>query len=470
MGELPEELLQQVFIHLRPSGFIDGNPTETRKLQTLLDISLASKAFNRIVRPFIFHTLSPSTQRKSCLPSLLRTLIERPGTADLVKHLYLSDWETQLGVEHGFARPVVPDAEAIERYDRTLDSIVLRSDLQQRLRDRLSEGLQDAAVALLICICNKLSMLDITFTYGWESSLVGAIFEAYSAAQGSADAISSGPAMSSESSASHTGTHSVSFESLREVKVEPFCEESSMTIADVSSFLRLPALRNFEGRNLISVYHTDLSQLRSSVQAVYLKECVTDGHNLKELFGACPALETLSLHGMTDFEPWAHDGEVTYRAWGKVLESCGSRLKRLSLRIDDRGNVDDSWLDGIPLGSLVHLSSLEHLEAPVEALCGHRRICQEDDDTGPDFWDSEKYLASILPKSLKTLQLFWTYMDDDDFQTRDTQLLKLMQDESFCTLDCIRIKRGDPFGCSLESTTWTVTKSDESWQILKRKL
>ena len=152
----------------------------------------------------------------------------------------------------------------------------------------------------------------------------------------------------------------------------------------------------------------------------------------------------------------------------RFFESFGSRLKRLSLRIGDRG--DDSVLDGVALGSLVHLTSLEHLEAPVEALCGHRRICQEDDDTGPDFWDNEQYLTNILPKSLKTLQLFWKYMDDDDFQTRDMQLLKLMQDESFRNLDCIRINRGDPFGCSLESTTWTVTKSDESWQILERKL
>ena len=319
MGELPEELLQHVFLHLRPSGFIDGNPIEERNLQTLLSISLASKAFNRIVRPFIFYTLSPSTQRETCLPSLLRTLIERPGTADLVKHLYLSDWVTELSVAHEFAHPVVPGAAAMERYERTLDSIGLQSDLQERLRDRLSEGLQDAEVALLICICNKLSMLDIFFTYGWESSLVGAVFEAYSAVQGSADAVSSGPAMSSESSASHTGTHSVSFESLREVKVEPLHEESSMTIADVSSFLRLPALRSFEGRNLFSGDYTDLSQLKSSVQAVHLKESVIDGHNLKELLGACPALETLSLHGMTHWEPWAHDGEVTYRAWGKVF-------------------------------------------------------------------------------------------------------------------------------------------------------
>ena len=59
MGE--EEILQQIFIHLRArSNTGETFIQEHYPVQDLLSLSLASKTFNRIVRPMMFYALTPS--------------------------------------------------------------------------------------------------------------------------------------------------------------------------------------------------------------------------------------------------------------------------------------------------------------------------------------------------------------------------------------------------------------------------
>ncbi|KXL50384.1 hypothetical protein M433DRAFT_151233 [Acidomyces richmondensis BFW] len=436
MVQLPEEILPLIFSHFRITADPKFRRDNGTKIKTLVNLSLASKTFNRVASCILYSTLD--LQDHAQLRMALKTLLCRPKTAILVQNLHLSAWETKSDLEMRNEPSVPAEDHLREQMRNATNSILLPESLRKQLRDGICEGVPDAEVALLLCLCTNLRFLHFITPMSISASLAMKVFQGKSEDQ----------TVQEERLLAH----------LYEVSVEHWDTEGSTNLAEITCLLQHPTLEIFRGQKLACTEETIFPpHFCFSIKRMYLEWSLVDASGLEKLLMACPNLETLSIH-------WGGAtiglSRIEYGRMSQSLRNHGEALKTLRLRPENAESFDSNLDTESPLGSLKDLKSLRLLAVPANALLGdaNRRQLQP------------KWLVETLPENLKTLRITDADDDDDEVEAFDVQLVELLRDQRFKELSTIRVNRSTAFTYTedLEEAGWD-EESNKFWVILKRR-
>lgn len=441
MAQLPEELLSHICSYLRITDASWNAGKKQTNLATLASISLASKAFNRVARPHLWHTLDigPHVQN-GYWRRLVSSVLQRPDTARLVQYLHTHSWEFRwVSAPPGYHGERL--RAALEpQLQSTIDGLPCSPEFKQNLQTGMEEGWEDADYALLLWLCTNLKKWELDSPHPVEESLVFAAIR---------EAVADQTLVSSEQTPRP-------LQHVREIKIEHGDTENSTDLGNISDVLRLPALDTFRGR-MLSCDHDTTSfpqSLRSSIKRLFLDFSLIDGNGLRTLLTACSDLETLSIQwGSSIVGP----ARIEYDRMGQALRQYGRKLKTLRLRPEEAETFEDDEDSYPPLGSLKQLTLLRTLTLPYVALFGGADLSGD---------RSPIWLRDVLPASLKTLRIADADVEEDE--VLDAQLLEVMKDEQFEDLSTIRVSRGEPFSETAQNVGWDDSESNKYWVVLKR--
>lgn len=157
MATLPEELLQLICFQLQPT--VTNFEQDRIERNTLRSMALVSKACYRIVRPVLYHALQVVNQDFTGLRLLVRALLTKPETCDLVKEVYISAWEPEFSSSlYGSDLAGRPREEELD-ISPALRGLGLPPHLEDELRSGARLSLDDALLALLLLMCHKLQKI-----------------------------------------------------------------------------------------------------------------------------------------------------------------------------------------------------------------------------------------------------------------------------------------------------------------------
>ncbi|KAK5123498.1 hypothetical protein LTR85_002536 [Meristemomyces frigidus] len=199
---LPEELLHRIFYHLRilqtgenpklshkiawsplpGQRRLEYDETNGENVRTLKSISLASKACHRIIRPILYRTLDLIVHSSSAAQPLLRMFASAPETALSTTELRLGGWEMDCVAESALHPAVVESL-----MDRS-DGLPLSVSLRRQLRSGLNEGKHDAQMAMLVCCCTRIEVLEVEMPVNFDRSLTRNVIVSLGAGEQAADA------------------------------------------------------------------------------------------------------------------------------------------------------------------------------------------------------------------------------------------------------------------------------------------
>lgn len=434
MVHLPEEILERICSHLRTDA--EKHVERKTKLATLLNVSLASKTFNRIARPEIYHTIDLINHIERLRP-LLSIILSQPKLDALVREIHVGNRETHRREDVSYH--VEPKLEV--PVERLPPSQRLREGLLQRLK----EGFEDAELAVLLSLCYKLEVLH--FYTPFEDTLVSRVM---------AEGLAVAPSSLLDEDDKRPFRH------IRDVHVEHCDTEYASGFDELIPLLKLPALHTLRGWALqVDEGMQSAARLTSTVKRILLEDSLVDAEGLEGLLPVCPALEVLSIH-------WGSatvgDCEMDFDRMAAAINRHGSRLRTLILRPEEaEGDERRS-----SLGSLKSLRELRVLEIWGPVLFGY---------FGEDDRPPSTHLVDILPCTLNTLEI--TPVDDEHAELQDEMFWTLMNDGRYQELTTIRVNRNKLFSQDLAESDWDDSESnnfwdDESWSssfwiVLKRE-
>lgn len=177
MQQLPDELLEQILLHLRPSHshpYWKHRHDENKVLaSTLAAVCQASKTCSRIATPMLYRTVDLFYRREDVnvgrgkgnsqevgLIPLLRTCLCRRDLAMLIKELRFRARGDEIVRKDRKSRKerILPS----EYYEQVLQSLSISVDLRLTLLRDLDYDLDDAALAILFCLLQNLESLQYT--------------------------------------------------------------------------------------------------------------------------------------------------------------------------------------------------------------------------------------------------------------------------------------------------------------------
>lgn len=417
--QLPEELLEQVF-----STFINFERDEVGQYKiayrTLSSICLASKAFNRIGVPLLYRKVYLGY--RGCTTRLLRTLVRRPKLADLVRAVRFNG----------------PACDQMDVYATRLDNLnlcwcrayLMDSGLDATLRQSLMSGLQheyqDAQCALILHMCQKVKVVDITAGYpsgvpDFHDTRVCKVFEQA--------LLNYDPDLDPE-------LHGVrrweqrGFLHLQEVFVEHCYPYGYTKLEDLGCFLRLRSLRRFSGHMIEMgrppwVGTTSLTHLQCTCSAF-------EDRDVRRILVHCPQLEIFSPEFRRDtgvrFRPLA------YGIIGHALRKYGKNLRDITLSHLCVVGRPDRQVAGGCLGDLRTLQSLQRLNVTRQTLLGEENMPM------PGVQFTVPKLVNILPCSIQVLEFSDCYDEHSHTALYEIQLRSLMTDLRFQKLHTIKTK------------------------------
>ncbi|KAF2768051.1 hypothetical protein EJ03DRAFT_135716 [Teratosphaeria nubilosa] len=446
MADLPEELLQHICFCLRgrrphlPSPYSAHLLHKNINLTTLASFSLASKACNRAARASLHYTLDIREARSSRLRPFLSTIIQHPDAVALLHELYTDGIQTERDLERGHAKPSALPAGFLASCKAVVEGLAVSTQLQKRVASGLEKGLQDAELALLLCLCPNLRLWDLVAVHRFDETICMAVIrEALQIRRLSA---------------------SMPLQHLCEAKVSHWDTEGAANMTEVQPILALPAFRTFQGHMVACDQETPLTSPGPlKLRHAYFQESILNAIDFECLLSACPHLETLSVH-------WGSAvvgrSEIDWIGIGAALRRHGKALRNLTLKPEEA--FCSEGLEDVPgpLGDLTALESLRMLSLPLDVLVRQ-----------PKDLDNN-WLANRLPVSLETLRLTEGAAEDNDVAALDAQLSRIMVDTRFASLSTIRIQciedtegRGS-FLEEVQELGWHALESTRFWLVLKK--
>ncbi|KAK4539937.1 hypothetical protein LTR36_009979 [Oleoguttula mirabilis] len=462
----PEEVLQTIFENLRVTAYMSGSTRglgHREQVRILQSISLADKTFNRIVQPIIYRRLTFSiciypagTRGTRYMQHLLNVFAERPETARLVAEIVVEDCPpAEDEGTYALGRATIDKLVAVA------EGLALPLSLRQRLQSGLAQGLHDAGLALLLCMCTGLEVLGLTTSHEFKHTLTSTTI-AVLANVDQPPHLSGSAGMHDKRAVSDIRP----LQRLREVGAYYVRDddEGSTDIGLLFPLLQLPAMDLFTGSVLSCRKDSDFASVTTStLKRLDLREVDMDASGLDKILTTCPLLEVLSVDWGTSCY---RDFGVRFEKTGDSLRMHSTALQRLSLERERVGTGD--YAESPPLGSLQSWTSLRFLSVPLAALLGCKFYPegQKPEPIAP--------LQHTLPFSLEELEIHsCDGFADEALDGLDMQVEALIRDARFAELRTIRIRddtmrRSKRCFVSLTVGGWTDSKARGEWRVLER--
>lgn len=408
MQPLPEELLSTIFSYLQPKLPEDisacGSQENHRMSKTLAAVCRASKQFQRLATPLLYHTIqlygttdsyehppSVSGNRPNIKP-LLRTILQNRELAKLVKAVKVEAYECECTYNQ-FQGPErihrQPDPSIQQHCAAALEEIRLTEGIAEEVVDGINRGLEEAELALLMGL---LSPSIETF-----HSIAVIPFDSA--------ALTSVPwVMSDMADVAEERNLAPPFPKLKEIA---FRNENApdngqpFDIGFLGPYLILPSIEKVYGFNMTlcgdewdyPVCPSD-SITRVRTHTTEIEENVVEQVLRK-------------LKGLKEFEvvleeDLYHPDELPdHGAVGKILRQCGGKLEKLVW--DARLSYRDFCRADLKIGDLSPLSNLRELAISVRSFLG--------DPEDALVWEyaMQSRLVDLLPPSLEILSILDRY-------------------------------------------------------------
>lgn len=468
MEDLPEELLQEVFLHIKFEMPGDEHSdyhrlahilTEHERLHTLFNISLTSRACNRAVQRALYNTLDLTITKPLMLPShFVERFAKRPNTANFVEHLVLGWCEDKdiYGTNTYCEKIMIP-----RQYTQIASQVGLPAAPPPRpnhatCRDTAQ---QVAEIAILIYACRNLRHLTFYAPDCWEASIVNCLLGEYNAFK----TIETGFANQARPCAR---VSTIDF-------IPWAAEPPDWILPDWSHILNLPTLHTVYARNVLPRgTSANCYSEETPVRKISLTASLAHSIDLTLIIEACPGVEAFALNGNS---PMTGHGCVDYATIDDAISTYGPRLVEATLEphfCEHCSSYTCKRCERTGLGPLDHLTSLKHLSVAHEALF-YDDTEESEDDGEIDLMDCVDYLVDRLPTSLETLRVTCSWVEYAE--VHDTRYASLMEDASFGALQSIEIERDERFTDAVLPLHWIASrrvgtcKYWDVWQVLTRR-
>ncbi|KAK4620549.1 uncharacterized protein CLAFUR5_10534 [Fulvia fulva] len=414
-SNLPEDLLQNIFIYLQPElveSYIGPCSRANRPLfSSLANVCRASKTCYRLASPLLYDTIEiygtrnyrgsqpavsgfrpppkSSGSRSSNLPPLRQVLRRRGKNTDDPK------------------RPGEVDLQTREVFDHAIGRLDISQQLQSSLQDGLSHGLEDAMLAVFLALCPEVEHLEMIAVFSLSDTLT--------------------MALANELIANEIHGHT---------QGRPFGRLQSLASSEPQD----TATDNPPPHNVSPL-----------LTRLYIDRGVLDDAGLELLFKLFPSVRELS-YSEGDMIEWMFEAERI----GDGLRRHGTGQEKLKL--------DQMELMLGYLGDPSSLSKLMHFSVDVSILLGGF------DDESDTQWEQAPQLLDILPASLQFFGLFFgDHQMKDYWWVVDRQLSELMGSVRFEALSTIELRRVTKFHEADLGLGWSIACADEKFSRLRRK-
>lgn len=391
--------------------------------RTLAAICRTCKQLNNVATPLLYQAFvkpkstlrwrDKPSQRVGNLRPFLRTIVERPDLAKLVKIVYLGPWEM-----HDFrAIHTIPDRRLRDMFTQSIVNINIGPEQDKWVDDLLSSQ-EDAEVALLLCLLTDVVDLSIKLapcSERRESKRNFYFCEVFK------EALTSSPRVHNFKELKHISLHSHDM-------LDDECVE--FAYPSLSRIMCLPSLEAFHGHGVLD-YWTDHETypVYSSIHSIKLRECSVTIPAIRKLVASCTKLDTFDLdyndrdqmdmitgnHQMIPKEI-AQTSPITWQGILDTLHPQKDHLKVLRIEADaciplqglkwyEEDVFTEEVAHNIIMRSLPDFTTLRDISIPHMALLG------------PDDWTLEKGkaisfprpaqadLVDLLPSSLESLTI-----------------------------------------------------------------
>ena len=434
---LPEELLEQILLHLRVMPDKDHDEENKLRVDTLLACVRVSKAMARIASVALYHTLDMlSTDHQKYVPLILH-LARRPALARHVKQLFALDMrlEQDHDIETLCIRSeamFVKSAVAVAR-----DTAGLSPEMIEDLIETFSFSPYSACMIVLLALCPHIETLEFNtpFPIPTKDPIIITLLRKLTR--------------------------------LREVTVGQ-SQLSALETNDIIPLLSSPQLRTLRLKEIVWTERSSLATGQTSrLEHLYLTYTSISTGGLISVLSTFPFLQTLHIEWYPggDFP-----GVVPFHDLGITLQQRGSRLR--NLRFDTNLRNSEGCRLSTQIASLASLDNLRYLSLPSEALVadgtnddGGTNVPQ---DPTPSPWSP---LATVVPRSLRLLRVYDEWNTEGEALRVDEQLALLMGDPGFSQLRRIRVRRRAAFTADAKALGWSeVALDNQYWMMLDRKV
>lgn len=331
------------------------------------------------------------------LRCFVRTLIQRPDLASLVRFMTLGEWDTAHSLRQAGAFTEIPDQDLVHLYRLATRKIWIRKPWAVKWVSYLACGIEDAEVALLLSLTPNLSELDIALPNFHEKRshelFYRRIFE---------DALYPDVEGHSQNTFKHLRRiHAV----LWQPNNPP---TSGFPLYPISEMVRLPSLKSFAAYGAFEAGHAFQWTVKPKslpLTTLDLGGCGLSASALTTLIASCACLKTLFL---TYGEDTAETEDITWPEVIKAIESQKDSLEVLGLRADPCSQLyaeEISSRSGLreigywkSVGSLSQFTVLKKLSIYQTPLLGPEDYIGEIEPAPTDV-----HLPDILPPSLESL-------------------------------------------------------------------
>jgi hypothetical protein len=397
MSHIPEDILNHIYSHLQVSGEVGKHEDDYEKLATLASICLCSKTYHRIALPHLYVELDTRANRDHPKPFLehggalnryLRTVVERPAYRSFLQRLRVGWFRAAEDVFADDSSIFDPDPETL-RQQLSVTKDLKASEpfmFRERLEEGLSTGLQDAKLALLLCLCPEITFLQIACVNAMESTLLMSVV-------GHA-AVLANP------------SGNVPLQKVKEVNVRSVDGYDMALMSEAWPMLRLPSLTTLRARGMDpNGFERGPHSRLFGLKHVYFDDIPFDGDEVLDAFlSQCRSLETLAIsycaHHMADLS-------ASVSQIGALLNRKAKLLRRLTLYIHEAGRESEGE------HQVEHLRNLDQLEELIISwnnLSGDVKHLAD-----------AKWLQSKLPVSLRTLRILNAQVSRDIESDQETK-------------------------------------------------
>lgn len=417
MESLPDEMLMQIFSHLKVPESSSGYEHRT----LLRGLCLVSKRLRPIAQRILYHTI-PSL-RESQRYLLLRTLVECPDLANSVRAI-------DLGEAYNSA------SEIQELFELARPRLDISDNLAEKIIADAEEEEPGSDYSFILLLVPNIERLDLVCWYGIDLTMYDLIKETRNSSKGA----------------------SVPLGRLREIGLRHGDTEGCTTLEPLG-LLALPTLRTLRGHAM--EWTTELQPEmdpeaeeiddekqyapRLALKHIDLTWSLCNEESLENMISRCPDLKTLRIE-------WGSatvgaDDDLNFDGIGHVLREFGGKLEELTLDCRSAFMYEDLGEVTFEIGSLRELSCLRTLVLPHNILVGQGK---ETADRKP------LKLQDVLPTSLETLRLFEVHHNE---WALDDQLYDMITSKKWGNLrKVIMLGRVTPFYHDLAEYGWVSWK------------
>ncbi|ETS86292.1 hypothetical protein PFICI_00120 [Pestalotiopsis fici W106-1] len=431
MEALPDELLLQICGHLSLphnfTGFVGAGSfrDETAALSRLCRLSKRLQPFAQRALYHYIPELSDDIRYR-----LLRTLVECPHLASLVRGMYL-----------GYGSITGP--QLVSLFETARPRLNVPESLEQKILagvEHRAEGFDHAFILLLL---PNLEQLEIECFYETDFEMCDFVVETRAGADGGPPA---------------------ALARLRELWLRHNDTEGTTRLKP-RGLLTLPTLRTLRGWSVEWSMETQQDQAEgsperldghSSVEHIDFAWSLCNGNSLSSMMSRYPGLKMLSIE-------WGSatvgcDDDLDFTAIGDALRKYGSStLEGIKFDCREAFMYEEGESTG-RIGSLRELSKLKTLTLPHDILVGEDDESDEDSDDEASNGSGLLQLDEVLPTSLEKLHLLSCEGDEGQL---DDQIHKMIAGKKMSNLQkVIMARRRTSFRHNVSEFGWV---SYQAW-------